>query len=1070
MNLTIKQMLATLVLMGVLVVLVLSMINFNSNSQLIKSQNQLTEVVLPLEVANIKIASVVTAFITRQKHVISVGTSLDDLAKVAERKTLEQAFEERRGQLQKLSAKIPGTGPEIQKLTNTYVDFLKKDTAIFESVRNSLELENEIRSQLNKLGKIGTQLQINAGALTEEDLDETMQNICTELRVNVSALVTYGHYLLLARTRADITTTTTNQIAQISRTIKIELSTLKREFENSIDLQDILQDVEEVENDFFQLKSILNGNDNSVATLQDKWLVELEKRNSLHHSLEESVDAMTASLNSLQLLSENVRKITEQEAAQATNTAEKMVGIVGVIAVLFMVIVGTWIANRIIVPIKKVVSFAHSLSKGDFTTSIQLKQKDELGDLVLALSKMGNDLNSLFKSIEAKNLELQRLDKLKDEFLANTSHELRTPINGIIGIAESLIDGAAGKLSKKAVSNLSMITISGRRLSSLVNDILDFSKLKNQQLEIQSKQIALPEIADLVLALSQPLIGKKSLQLINAIGSDIPVVEADENRLQQIFLNLLGNAIKFTESGKVELSAKLVNDWVEITVADTGIGIPTDKLDRIFESFEQGDGSTARDYGGTGLGLTVTKQLVELHGGKIYAESTIGKGSRLIFTLPVSENQVVTTTKMPPISTVLTQKVTDETPIVIDVIKSEGTDETPTEAVSTDGNNLKILIVDDEPVNLQVLNNYLSLQKYQIAQAESGSEALSVIEGGFKPDAILLDVMMPKMSGYELTQKLREKWQADELPILLLTAKNQVVDLVTGLDAGANDYLTKPFSKDEMLARLKTHLNIKQLKTDNARMGAELEVTRRIQQMLLPKEVELEQVADLDIAGFMEPAEEVGGDYYDVLQYNERILFCIGDATGHGLESGMLALMTQAAVRTLLELGETDASKLLNSLNGMIYHNVQERMEVDKNLTLSLLEYQLLSQEEKRGILRICGRHEDVIVVRNGNLERIDTGDLGFQVGFIDDIAEFVNQIEVPLNVGDVVVVYTDGVTEAINQEKQEYGIERLCEVIKQHWQKSAKELRQMVIDDVRQYIGQQQVFDDITLLVFKHI
>jgi CheY-like chemotaxis protein len=182
------------------------------------------------------------------------------------------------------------------------------------------------------------------------------------------------------------------------------------------------------------------------------------------------------------------------------------------------------------------------------------------------------------------------------------------------------------------------------------------------------------------------------------------------------------------------------------------------------------------------------------------------------------------------------------------------------------------------------VNNYLK-NLYQIVQASSGKEALSKIENGFQPDAILLDVMMPQMTGYEVIDKLRENWQADELPILLLTAKTQIVDLVTGLQHGANDYLTKPISKNELLARLKTHINLKLLKAETVRMGAKLEVTRRIQQMLLPKTEELEKIVGLDIAGFMEPAEEVGGDYYDVLQYNGRILFGIGDATGHGLES-----------------------------------------------------------------------------------------------------------------------------------------------------------------------------------------
>ncbi len=261
-----------------------------------------------------------------------------------------------------------------------------------------------------------------------------------------------------------------------------------------------------------------------------------------------------------------------------------------------------------------------------------------------------------------------------------------------------------------------------------------------------------------------------------------------------------------------------------------------------------------------------------------------------------------------------------------------------------------------------------------------------------------------------------------------------------------------------------TALN-KQLKSENLRMSAELDISRQLQQMLLPKEEELNQIEDLEIAGFMEPAEEVGGDYYDVLQYDGRLLFGIGDATGHGLESGLLALMTQSAVRTLLELGERDTTKFLNSVNGMIYKNVHKRMSLDKNLTLSLLEHQ---PQSSGGVLRISGQHEEMIVVRNGHLEVIDTNNLGFPVGFVNDISEYVAQRDVVLNKGDVVVLHTDGITEAVNPEQLEYGIDRLCEIIKQHWQKSAKALQQAVIDDVRQYIGQQKVFDDMTLLVLK--
>ena len=251
------------------------------------------------------------------------------------------------------------------------------------------------------------------------------------------------------------------------------------------------------------------------------------------------------------------------------------------------------------------------------------------------------------------------------------------------------------------------------------------------------------------------------------------------------------------------------------------------------------------------------------------------------------------------------------------------------------------------------------------------------------------------------------------------------------------------------------------LKADNLRMSDELKVTRKLQEMILPKESELRKINDLDIAGFMEPAKEVGGDYYDVLHHNGLIKIGIGDVTGHGLESGVLMIMVQTAVRTLLENNETNPVKFLNAINRTIYDNVQ-RMNSDKNLTLSLLDYQ-------DGTLRLSGQHEEMIVVRQGGkVELINTLDLGFPIGLEADITDFITYSEVSLQSGDVVILYTDGVTEAENIHGVQYGLERLCHVVSQNWYRSASEIRQIAIDNLKQHIGKQIVYDDITLLVLK--
>jgi predicted ATPase/serine phosphatase RsbU (regulator of sigma subunit)/tRNA A-37 threonylcarbamoyl transferase component Bud32 len=266
-----------------------------------------------------------------------------------------------------------------------------------------------------------------------------------------------------------------------------------------------------------------------------------------------------------------------------------------------------------------------------------------------------------------------------------------------------------------------------------------------------------------------------------------------------------------------------------------------------------------------------------------------------------------------------------------------------------------------------------------------------------------------------------------------------------------------------------TMLN-ERLKAENIRMGAELDVTRQLQKMLLPKQSELDAVEGLDIAGFMEPADEVGGDYYDVLKSGDspegdssasRIKIAIGDVTGHGLQSGVVMMMAQTAVRTLLEGDFTDPVQFLEVINRTIYKNVQ-RMNSEKNMTLALLDYH-------QGKVTLSGQHEEAIVMRaDGTVECIDTVDLGFPIGLIDEIADFVSTTEIELNSGDVVVLYTDGITEAVDSHWVQYGLEPMIASIRHHLQGNAQEICQAVIEDVRRHIGGQKIYDDLTLIVLK--
>lgn len=422
------------------------------------------------------------------------------------------------------------------------------------------------------------------------------------------------------------------------------------------------------------------------------------------------------------------------------------------------------------------------------------------------------------------NERLRQLDRFKDEILANTSHELRTPLNGIIGLADSLRDGSAGTLTEPARRDLATIVSCGKRLSSLINDILDYSRLKNSTLKLNRRAVDMHVVAEMVLKLSKPLVSHKDIKLIEAIPQDLPMIEGDENRLMQILHNLVGNAIKFTEKGYVKISARLHGEHVLVSVSDTGIGIPEDKLDQVFEAFEQGDSSAIRSFGGTGLGLAITKRLVAMHGGDIAIDSVLGAGTTFSFSLPVmgaDANEVAE--KMQFNERVFLGELEEDQAVEVEMTRERESDHPAVKGDQTGS----ILVVDDEPVNRKVLLNYLVPQGYRIIEASGGAEALQKVNEEENIDLILLDIMMPRMSGYEVCRRIREIYSVNELPVIFLSAKNQTADLLEGFVVGGNDYLAKPITKAELLARVNTHLEL-------------LDVNRNLEHKVAERTVELE--------------------------------------------------------------------------------------------------------------------------------------------------------------------------------------------------------------------------------------
>lgn len=400
-----------------------------------------------------------------------------------------------------------------------------------------------------------------------------------------------------------------------------------------------------------------------------------------------------------------------------------------------------------------------------------------------------------FSDVEEMTEKLKSVDRLKNEFLASTSHELKTPLNGIIGLSESLTSGIYDPSGNEQKETIRLIEASAKRLSNLVNDILDFSKLKNNDVTLNMKAVDIRQLTNIVIKFCKPFLRNKELNIVNSIGIDIPWAYGDENRIQQILYNLIGNAMKFTQYGEIRISAIEKENYLEITIADTGIGIPEDQIKNIFEPYEQ-VGGINKNYGGTGLGLHITKKLVHLHGGEIRVKSTLNKGSKFIFTLPRS-------TYLSKCEDELQINLNNQTEESVSDIKKEENE------LNNSKDNKRILIVDDEPVNIKVLKNFLEYEKYTVITADSGKEAINIVSNDKELDLVILDMMMPDMLGYEICSLMREKYSLLDLPILIMTADNRTESLVVSFECGANDYLRKPFERSEMLVRVKTLIELK---------------------------------------------------------------------------------------------------------------------------------------------------------------------------------------------------------------------------------------------------------------------
>ena len=390
---------------------------------------------------------------------------------------------------------------------------------------------------------------------------------------------------------------------------------------------------------------------------------------------------------------------------------------------------------------------------------------------------------------ETANAELARAAEAKDEFLSSMSHELRTPLNAVLSLSESLIEGIYGDINEKQQKTIGMIETSGRHLLSLINDILDLSKVAAGKMELSVGAVDIPRLCESSLLFVRERAMKKRLKLTSNMDPRVVTLQADERRLKQVLVNLLTNAVKFTEEGEVGLDVTGDRDakQVRFVVRDTGIGIAEEDLEQLWTPFSQLDSGLDRQYEGTGLGLSLVKEMTELHGGSVEVTSEgVGNGSQFTMILPWEPDAAPEQVRPSRQETGLTEEVPKQ--------------------LQPSPVSRSVLLAEDNETNIAAITDYLDAKGFQVRVARNGIEALEAVRDE-RPDIVLMDIQMPRMDGIEAIRVIRQDSALEDLPIIALTALAMSGDEERIRDVGANDYLTKPVSMKELVVRIERLIN-----------------------------------------------------------------------------------------------------------------------------------------------------------------------------------------------------------------------------------------------------------------------
>ncbi len=746
----------------------------------------------------------------------------------------------------------------------------------------------------------------------------------------------------------------------------------------------------------------------------------------------------------------------------------------------------------ILEPLHHVIQGINRIQEGDYEYEIHVDTRDEIKTLSDSYNFLREYLTYTRRKVEhynqhlediveerthelqVLNTKLQDMDELKSRFFANISHDLRTPLTLILAPIEYILDEDIED-PQQIRHNLVTIRKNSLRLLKLINNLLDFSKLDAGKLNPRFRPTNIRKILEFLVSTLDSAAHSRDLKLTLDFSGADTMLYIDPEMFEKIIMNLLSNAFKFTPpQGSISLLVQDQDDAIQISIQDTGVGIPQDKLGHIFERFAQVDSSEKREFEGTGIGLSLVKELMDLHHGEISVQSAPGKGS--VFSLRFLkgsdhlEDKFLSAEPVREIPAIREYLLSDFQKDVGEPLSpQEKAPVLPSPVLNSDFipqvTGSRILVVEDQADMRQFIQSLLS-GSYEVSAAKDGKEAWDMIQIT-APDLIISDVMMPRMTGYELCEMVKNHKDYRHIPLVLLTAKVDESGKLTGLEHHADDYLSKPFNTRELLARIQNLLISRKLENQllarQKEIDQDLAQAALVQHSILSGKKDYERIKGLEIdVRFLPMSGTVSGDYYNISPLRSgRASLTIADCAGHGLQAALSTMQLDVLSRESRVLLNQPGERM-TYINGLFVKELQTRT------FLTVFNVDIFEDR----ISYCSAGHPDQLLLKVSEHRIVPLNAQGQAIGYIEN-SEFVQGHQM-ISAGDILLLFTDGIIEEFSPQGEEYGQDRLLQRL-QEWLDDAslvdlsmKDLNRRILENLEVYLQKQNINDDITLIAVR--